>query len=333
MEIFDKLKSLCRPGEEVLYLIYYGSQLYGTDDENSDLDIKGIFLPSINDLVLRKYRKSINWKSGTDNDKNSSDDVDIELWSVQYFIEILAKGDTNALDLLYSPSNEDVVLLKDTRLDPLFNNPLSLFDPRNTDAFIHYAIGQVKRFGYRGSRLGVLKRINNYLEENINFNDNEEIMEDRVKRIASDIIEKFYHPSYCFHKIVNGEDALVICGKTHLYSIRIKEFYNRITREYIRYGERARKAERNEGIDHKAISHAIRCIYQVKELLSCGYINFPLEDASTIYEVKSGNVDWKVCEEYIRKGLEEIEELQETTNVKGYYDEKFAENIILNMYF
>ncbi len=330
MKPIEFVESLLRPGEELLYLTYFGSLLYGTSGPNSDKDYKGIFLPSKEDLLLMNGRKSINWKSGTDEDKNSSDDVDVELWSIHYFINLIGMGDTGAIDLLFSPSNPHTLIYKDSRIDPIFDNPLDLFDPRNTTSFIYYAINQAKKYGVKGSRLGILKRVYEYLERDVV--DDETFLDERLHVIAPDILENLYDSSYCFHKVINGEDALVICGKTHLYSIKIGEFYRRISREYTKYGERAKKAENNEGVDWKAISHALRCIYQLKELLITGKVEFPLKDAPFLIEVKNGEVDWKICEEYITSGLEEVKSLQETTHIRGEKLVDFIDNTILNMY-
>ena len=39
----------------------FGSHLYGTDTENSDVDYKGVFLPSKEDILLGRIQKSYNF--------------------------------------------------------------------------------------------------------------------------------------------------------------------------------------------------------------------------------------------------------------------------------
>lgn len=321
--------NLFTSGEELLYLTYFGSHLYGTANSDSDVDYKGLYLPSKEDLLLKRTRKSINWKSGNDNEKNSSDDVDIELWSLHYFMELIGKGDTGAIDLLFSVSNADAVVYKNEKIDSLFDNPLRLFDPKNTDSYAKYSIDQAKKLGVKGSRLGILKNVFKYLTPI--YND-QEARETRLRYKTDRLIEKFYDSSYFFHKKVNGQDALVVCGKVHLYSITMSEFYNRIAKEYKKYGERAEKAENNEGIDYKAISHALRCICQMKELLINGKIEFPLKDANFICQIKNGKYGWFACEEYITNGLNKVEKLRETTRIEGEKDSNFIDETILNMY-
>ena len=325
----DKAHSLLRKGEHIHYLVYFGSHLYGTSDVNSDLDLKGLFQPSPNDLILRNYRKSINWKSGSDDDKNSKDDIDIELWSLHYFFEILGKGDTNAVDLLFSNTNKDCIIKNNWFvLQPIFNNPLSLFDPKSTESFTHYAIGQAKKYGIKGSRLGILKRIYRYLKNNIITLEGR-----RLREISDSIVYHFYDPSFCFLKEINNEDALVICGKTHLLSISLEEFYKRIEREYKKYGIRAEKAERGEGIDWKACSHAVRAIEQNKELLKNGKIDFPLKSAGYIKDIKDGKLPWKEFEEIISKGIEEVDRLSKReSSYSGEFDKNLIDTFLLELY-
>lgn len=322
-----KARELCKEkGHELLYLTKFGSHLYGMNTPDSDTDYKGIFLPSKKSLILQEKCKSLRYTSGNDNDKNSQEDIDIDLWSLHYFLELVRKGETNALDLLFSPSHKDCVEYDDSRLGLIFNNPLWLFNPVKADAFIGYAIGQAKKYGISSSRLGVLKNVYEYI--NSQSLDNK-----KLKHFVEHILDNYYHDSYCFMKMVNGEEALVLCGKVHLLSISAEEFYHRVKREYERYGERVREAQRNENIDWKSISHALRAIEQMKELLKTGKIIFPLVSAQFLLNVKQGKYSWNKCEQMISQGIEEVENIKNSGNVvEGISDKSFVDNFILRMY-
>ena len=62
--------------EKILFKTKSGSKLYGTDSKSSDLDIKGVFLPDIHDLILNKAPKHYTSTTGNGGMKNNSDDVD-----------------------------------------------------------------------------------------------------------------------------------------------------------------------------------------------------------------------------------------------------------------
>ena len=67
----------------------FGSHLYGTDTPESDKDFKGIFMPSKKEIFLGKIPKSISesTKKGSES-KNTAEDIDTEIYSLQYFIEL-----------------------------------------------------------------------------------------------------------------------------------------------------------------------------------------------------------------------------------------------------
>ncbi len=323
--------NLLHSGEELLYLTYFGSHLYGTANSESDVDYKGLYLPSKEDLLLKRARKSINWKSGNDNDKNSSEDVDIELWSIHYFMELIGKGDTGAIDLLFSPSNTDTVVYKDGKIDTLFDNPLSLFDPSETTSLVSYSYSQLKKYGLRGSRLGVLKNVYKYLTPI--YHKDQETMETRLRYMADKLLKKFYDESYFFYKKINGQDALVVCGKTHLYSITMSEFYNRITREYKKYGGRSEEAEKNRGIDWKCVMHSYRCAFEMIELLKYGKVVFPLEKRDFLKRVKNAELDYNHCENEILELIEYVDRFRKSEDsFKGECDDEFVERLILSLY-
>lgn len=325
--IIEKANKLCKDNDaKLLYLVKFGSHLYGTNTKDSDTDYKGLFLPSNDSLILDINSKLITQNTSVNNCKNTSDDIDFQLWDIRYWLlNLLQKGDTNAIDLLFSKSNIECVVYCDDLMNDIFNNPLKCFSPKKATAYTGYVIGQAKKYGVKGSRLGVLKRIYEYLEK-VSYNEYQ-----KLDFVSSSILERYYDESYCFSKEVNGEMALVICGSVHLLSIKLEEFHRRIENQYKKYGERAKKAEQNQGIDWKAISHAYRCLFQMEELFETKNISFPLTNCEKLTKIKLGEYDWKQCEQEICLGLEKVDKLKEDCDW-NYFDKDFVNNSILRMY-
>ena len=98
------IEQLNIPGD-LLYLTQYGSHLYGINTENSDLDYRGIFIPKIRDIVLKRDVDEYNTELNINNIK-----VDVKLFSIHKFIRLCSKADTNALDVLfsYNPERKDI---------------------------------------------------------------------------------------------------------------------------------------------------------------------------------------------------------------------------------
>lgn len=315
----------------LLYLCKFGSHLYGTAGPNSDVDYKGIFLPDRKELLLGNKVKSLHYKTGDDSSRNSNEDMDVDLWSIQYFFELVGKGETNAIDLIYSPTNEKCVEYVHPILSKyVFSEPLRFFNPVNCNAFIGYSKHQIKKYGSAATRLGVLKQVYDFLMENdYIFSSNPDI---RLSQIVEHILDKFYDKSYCFMKEVNEEESLVLCGKIHLFSIRLSEFHNRVKREYEKYGQRVKDAYENKNVDWKAVSHSLRCLYQMEELLTNGYIQFPLKESKYLLEIKEGKYDFQQIDQVIQDKLDSVDHLQKSTTVKGENNNKLKEYIILNLY-
>lgn len=99
-------KSLLNKGDKLVYLSHFGS-VDGTNSEKSDCDLRGVFVPGVASLLFSGLVKGTashhyRFSSGANDSKNSAEDVDVELWSLQKWLNMLAAGDTGALDLLFS---------------------------------------------------------------------------------------------------------------------------------------------------------------------------------------------------------------------------------------
>jgi predicted nucleotidyltransferase len=83
----------------------FGSHLYGTNTPLSDIDIKSVYIPSADDIVLQKVKGSISVKRNKlIGEKNFAGEIDEEIYSLQKFFQLVSEGQTVALDLLFSNS-------------------------------------------------------------------------------------------------------------------------------------------------------------------------------------------------------------------------------------
>ncbi len=307
-KIHQEVELLCEGKGTLLYLIKFGSHLYGTNTENSDTDYKGIFLPHAKNLILEHKCRSITQHTASDNAKNISDDVDIDLWSLQHWLDLLKKGDTNAIDMLFSYTNKDVLIYVSPMFAKIFENPMNYINLRDNTAYIAYAYHQAKKYGLKGTRLHLLKSIYDYV--NNALNENKICEQDQFKVLIPDIKNLFFNEKLCFDKVDNqGANILYILGSGFHEKIKVSEVITRLKVSYTKYGTRAILAEKNENVDWKAISHAMRCIFQIKKLAQSGHLVFPLSEADYLMKIKTGKFSWKECEKNIADGLAELETL------------------------
>lgn len=143
------------PGE-ILLLTIGGSHLFGTENETSDIDLRGVYLPDKNKLLLGDGCRNINFKF----DNN----IDVDMWSLQNFYKkFLRAGESSALDLYFSDCALHIPKYKHPDYDTL---PLNCF--LDTKVFLKggyykYAYTQAIKYGIKGERLSVLKQVYDYI--------------------------------------------------------------------------------------------------------------------------------------------------------------------------
>lgn len=312
----------------LLYLTIFGSTLYGTAREGkSDFDVKGIYLPSVTSSILQNVQHCLSFSTGNQKTKNTSEDIDIQIWSLQKFLlELLPKGDTNALDLLYSHTNKNCVLMIDPKMNTIFTKCNDFISAKNIEGCVGYAINQAKKYGLKGTRLGTLMGIRDWISQHSEIEDDTQLY-----IFAKEIADLF--PKGC--KIISNKNDLFLSinGKLFNFHIKFNIFKERIEQEVLKYGERAIQAMHNEGIDWKALSHAVRGIRQIQILYDKGKIEYPLSCAKELTKIKEGKLPWSEVEEIILSGLDNVKTLSINLHDKfDTYNSKIAQDCITSMY-
>jgi hypothetical protein len=98
------------------------------------------------------------------------------------------------------------------------------------------------------------------------------------------------------------------------------------------YGKRALEAERNEGIDWKALSHAVRVGREALELFETGQIVFPLVCAPRLRQIKCGEISYREVATEIEALLEEIELVAGRSTLPAEPDVVAMEELVARAY-
>ncbi len=266
--------------ENLLCLMRFGSHLYGTDTEKSDTDYKGIYLPPIDEVILQDVKKSINNITKADKSaKNTNEDVDREIYSLHYFLKLALKGETVAIDMLHAPMgwedniSEEWFFIKRNR---------SKFYKKNLRSYIGYVRIQAAKYGIKGSRL-------NAAEEFINFLKSKKCQTDKLALFWDEIQESEFVKKRIIEE-ASQEDkrGLVIIEKCFMATTPIRYVIQSLDVFVKEFGERAKLAKENKGVDFKAVSHAFRAAFQLEEIYTTGNLIFPLKEADFIRSVKQG---------------------------------------------
>lgn len=220
----------------LLFLGYSGSILHGTNNEQSDVDIKGVFLPSMESCCIGNPPDVLTYSSN--DSKNTKDDIDITLWSLQKWFGMLERGDTNALSLLFSSINSDMLIYVVPEMVDILSKGYYLFDPNNVKSFTGFSRGQATK--------------------------------------------------------------------------------NRISK--------------SGDINWKALSHSLRTLMEAKELLTNGYINYPLSSKTLLKSIKSGEMSEDEYDQRYFWALEDVEEAKMSTSVESQHDMYKKNRLIMNLY-
>jgi predicted nucleotidyltransferase len=304
----------------VIFLTKFGSHLYGTDTPESDADYKGVFIPTKEQIMLGNIPKQVSFDSNTSNQKNSKDDIDCQLYSLHYFLELLRKAETVALDMIHSTEQ---VIHKTIHWDYIYDRR-RFFYTKNMKAFMGYCKKQAAKYGMKGSRINSAKKLLDFL----NTKDDNQRISEFWEQLPTD-----EHSTFSTCSPHNPDIRLFnFCGKQLQETIKVSYAKDIVQSFLDKYGDRARKAANNEEVDWKAMSHAIRATLQLEEIYTTGDLKFPLKDAEYLKLVKQGQLDFKGSVlPTLEDGIERVEKLAEQSNYPENIKSNFVNLIIIDV--
>jgi len=319
----------------VVYVTQYGSKLYGTDNPNSDTDYKGIFIPNRDAVLLKKDIEHYNFNSNNDNTKNGKDDIDLQLFSIYKWFTLLKKGETGAMDILFSLFREDSQIYLDPEFATVIKENYQRFYNKNLHSFLGYCVGQSKLYNVRGERFSELHRFVEYFNALVQERGGE-----KLATMYPQIEEMFANESYKYIQFMtaptsrgSGEPKegvyVEVLGKRFLGTVTIGYFSEKITEMEEQFGNRARASAK--GVDYKALSHAVRVIDEVEELLDEKFITFPLKNRAYITAVKEGRESLEDVMHYIDQKLNVVQSKLEKSDLPERSDEVFMDELLLKM--
>lgn len=294
---------------------YFGSHLYGTSTPESDVDFKEIYVPHARDILTGNVKEHMSKNTNNTSSKNTKDDVDHELYSLKYFFKLAADGETVALDMLHTPPS--LVVKSDLPVVwKYIQDNRSRFYTTNMKSYLGYVRKQASKYGVKGSRLAVLRQALKRSNEWGQYFDNGAVI--RLSHMKNVL------PVGEFASWVETENEKT--GKQTFYNLLDRKFQDTLTNKEFNailvkleenYGERARKAEANEGIDWKALSHACRGGLQLLEIYKTGDLVYPLQDAPFILDVKLGKHTFKTVQEFLEDIVDQVEQASEQAAKNG----------------
>lgn len=312
---------------EIVVRVEFGSHLYGTSTAASDRDYKSVYVPGASDILLQRVKGSLGHKvKRFEGDKNSPEDTDDEMYSLQRYLGLLSEGQTVSIDMLFTPK-------------PLITSPLwdeirankDLLLTKRSAAFVGYCRTQANKYGIKGSRVAAAKEATDFFK----------LHHDRLGNTAKlhEIAELLPSITGEHAKVLkldttpgNSELFFECCNRKVSFGNTIKAAHEIFARIYDSYGKRAQLARTNEGVDWKALSHAVRVANEALELLATANVTFPLPNAAHVLQIKRGLLPYDEVASEIEQLLVKVESASETSTLRDEADQEFIDSLVCRVH-
>jgi len=296
--------------------IKFGSHLYGKATEKSDIDFKGIFLPTVEEIFLGRIPKTFADGTSDDSRKNLPGEEDSQFYSLHHFLRLAAQGQTVAIDMLFAPEN---CIFKDPQFgwiwDEIVKNRQKLLS-KDMNAFIGYARGQAFKYSLKGERLTKLHDFVTVLQG---------VTDGPLSKVWITL------PKDAERINPQGIRELQIGGKWFGESTASRLVLDAINKQIARYGVRANATADAGGIDWKALSHAVRVTKELVELISFKTITFPLKDAELILAIKKGEVPLEKVQQILDADFAFVEFQAHQSTLPDSVDMKWCDQFLFDI--
>lgn len=265
-------------GNHVILLGLAGSYSYGTNNENSDIDIRGVSLNSKSDLIgMTIFEQYVD------------DNTDTTIYSFNKMVKLLLSCNPNTIELL--GLNPEHYLYLNNVGKELINNSKMFLSKRAVQSFGGYADAQ-------------LRRLQNALaRDNYPQSEKEKHIFNSVKNAMYEFkcrYEKFDEGSLNIYidKAVNPELDTEIFIDTDLKHYPLRDYkniwneMNNIVKDYDKIGKRNKKKDDNHLNKHAM--HLIRLFMMAIDILEKGQINtYRVKEHDLLLSIRNGEYQKK----------------------------------------
>lgn len=293
--------------KQQLFSTPFGSHLYGTNTETSDIDTKTVVLPEFEDLIMN-YRLS-NWvekpDGWTEGQKMNAGKEEIEFIPLQVFLDHFYEGQTYAVEMAFAVLQGKHTIGTIDKPEFLLEWMKELADrflTNGIEKMVGYAVAQSRIYGLKNGRYNKLVELDARITHH--FKGLSPAARGRLAD-TPDFIQQLVDDGFVQHaEVLNARGgtepapAIEIDSKLHTLTTSWQTFQNIIVKMLEKYGERV-KDNTGEAVDWKAMSHAVRITEQIVLLATQRKISFPIHNAPFLLDIKQGKLPYKDVKEYL----------------------------------
>jgi len=336
----------------IIFEAVMGSHAYGTSTPQSDVDLRGVFIQPIEDILGFGYIDQVADKTN-----------DIVFYEIKRFLQLVQTNNPNIIELLNAP--EDCIKFKDPIFDLVLEQRDQFITKQCKNSFAGYAIGQIKK------ARGYNKKIN--WEENemtrktvldfcyvLNGNDTVPLKEWLIfpqetvglAKIdhAHDLYSMYAAPDDIIWGIVSNEEK---AADVHLRSIpKDAEFLGHMTfnkdafsthcKRYAEYKEWLdnrnedrfkMNKEHGKQYDSKNLAHCIRILDMGLEIANRGEIivRRPKDHIDLLMSIRRGEMEYEDILQEAEKKIALLDSSYDVCNLPDKVDQEFIDNLLVTI--
>ena len=337
---------------KILLKAIVGSQAYGTNTVNSDIDYKGVYAQPIEDLIGFTYKEQI---------EISKDECYFE---VRRFLQLLQSANPTMLELLYMPS--DCIIEKHPAFDIIIENRAKFLTRKCLQSFGGYAIAQISK------AKGLEKKMNwehdkitrktpfdfCYVYEEgktmplLHFLERNNWSADKCGLVALNHFKNCYAMYYdatgelAYRGIISekgndvrlssvpkGEKPVsIICFNQEGYSSHCKDYVEYETwlksRNVQRYVD---ISNHQQQIDGKNLLHCRRLLDMAIEIATQKTIHVRRSNAQELLKIRRGEIDLTAFMQKAEEEIVQLNELFEDSDLPKEVDSAFVNDLLLQV--
>ena len=270
---YDFLRTNPRLGDRIILLGLGGSHAYGTNNENSDIDFRGVTLPLPSDLL-----------GLTEFEQFENRETDTVIYSFKKIVKLLLDCNPNTCEIL--GLDEDQYLIKSPLGQELVDNSGLFLSKRAAKSFGGYAGAQLRRLQNAIARDSMPQR------------EKEQHILRSVQNALEDFERKYAHPErgnirLYIDRAVNPEMETEIFVDANYSHMPLRDYenmwsaMNTVVRDYDKIGKRNRKKDDNHLNKHAM--HLIRLFMMAIDILEKGkIITHRKDDLELLLKIRNG---------------------------------------------
>jgi predicted nucleotidyltransferase len=291
----------------------FGSHLYGLERPESDTDYKGIYVPKLKEVIMARCKHTVEY---------TSDTVDTSYYSIGKFVTILSKNDTVSMDMLHTPNQ--FVIQKDTHWEAMQANRADVYC-KNMRGLLGYIKTMSSKYGHKAQRREEITELLGLMEH----------LEDHVKISQTTLPEQVMRAGFKYIKFTPHHENIIanidVCGGRHQITSSVYHLKQALQSNLKQFGRRT-KATTEQGGDWKSLSHALRVLIQLEEIIDTRDLIFPLIRKDEIMKVKLGQVPHIDVISNITDAYDRVIEKLESSDLPEHNNMARFEDILMSIY-